>query len=148
MDLLALAVPFFILALVIELVIDRVRGSGLYRTNDAINSISAGMLSTTFGYYTKFVSIVLWGLVLDNLAIFPMPLAWFDASPRGVFLWILAAVGWDFFYYWNHRLGHEISVLWAAHAVHHQSEDYNLSTALRQTSTSFLRVGYSTCRCS
>ena len=138
MDLLALAVPFFILALVIELVIDRVRGSGLYRASDAINSISAGMLMTTFGYFTKFLQLLMWGLVLEHLAVFDMPLALFDASPQGILLWALAVIGWDFCYYWNHRLGHEISVLWAAHAVHHQSEDYNLSTALRQTSTSFL----------
>ncbi len=44
----------------------------------------------------------------------------------------------DFFYYWNHRKGHEINLLWAAHSVHHQSEEYNLTTALRQTSTGFL----------
>ena len=138
MDLLALAVPFFLLALIVELVVDRVRGTGLYRANDAINSLSAGTLSTTFGYFTKFVQILLWGLVLEHLALFEIPLAWFDASPRGVAFWVAAAVAWDFCYYWNHRLGHEISVLWAAHAVHHQSEDYNLSTALRQTSTSFL----------
>ena len=50
----------------------------------------------------------------------------------------LALVGFDFCYYWAHRMGHEISVLWAAHAVHHQSEDYNLSTALRQSSTGFI----------
>ena len=51
---------------------------------------------------------------------------------------MLAALVWDFLYYWFHRFSHEISILWAAHAVHHQSEDYNLSTALRQTSTGFL----------
>ena len=42
---------------------------------------------------------------------------------------------YDFLYYWLHRAGHEVNILWAAHVVHHQSEDYNLSTALRQTST-------------
>ncbi|MCH7821320.1 MAG: sterol desaturase family protein, partial [Proteobacteria bacterium] len=63
---------------------------------------------------------------------------WFDASPGGITMWIVAAVAWDFCYYWFHRFSHERSILWAAHAVHHQSEDYNLSTALRQTSTGFL----------
>jgi hypothetical protein len=47
-------------------------------------------------------------------------------------------VFYDFCYYWLHRAGHRVAVLWAAHAVHHQSEDYNLSTALRQTSSGFL----------
>jgi sterol desaturase/sphingolipid hydroxylase (fatty acid hydroxylase superfamily) len=50
----------------------------------------------------------------------------------------LALVFYDFCYYWLHRAGHRVAVLWAAHVVHHQSEDYNLSTALRQTSSGFL----------
>ncbi len=138
MDLLALAVPFFLLAMLLEFAIDRVRKSGLYRANDAINSLSAGILSTTIGYFTRLLPLLAWGFVLENFAMIDMPLAWFDASPRGIALWIVAALAWDFCYYWFHRYSHEISILWAAHAVHHQSEEYNLSTALRQTSTGFL----------
>lgn len=138
MDLIALAVPFFLLALIIELFVDWRRRTGYYRVNDAINSISAGMLDTTLGYFTKILPLIGWGFALRNLSVFDMPLAWFDASLRGIGLWMLAAIFWDFLYYWFHRYSHEISILWAAHAVHHQSEDYNLSTALRQTSTGFL----------
>jgi len=138
MDLIALAVPFFLLALIAELIIDWRKGSGFYRSNDAINSLSAGILSTTIGYFTKFLPLIAWGFVLKNFALIDMPLAWFDLSSKGLLLWITAALAWDFCYYWFHRFSHEISVLWAAHAVHHQSEDYNLSTALRQTSTGFL----------
>jgi sterol desaturase/sphingolipid hydroxylase (fatty acid hydroxylase superfamily) len=43
-----------------------------------------------------------------------------------------AILAWDFIYYWNHRLAHESRYLWAMHVVHHSSEHYNLSTALRQ----------------
>jgi sterol desaturase/sphingolipid hydroxylase (fatty acid hydroxylase superfamily) len=52
--------------------------------------------------------------------------------------WPIALVGWDFIYYWNHRFQHESRFLWAIHVVHHSSEHYNLSTALRQTSTGAL----------
>ena len=138
MELILLAAPFFLLAILLELGIDRVRGSGLFRANDAINSLSAGILSTTLGYFTKLLPLFAWGLVLENFAMMDMPLAWFDASPSGIVLWVTAALAWDFCYYWFHRFSHEVSILWAAHAVHHQSEDYNLSTALRQTSTGFL----------
>ena len=138
MDLIALAVPFFLLALLVELATDRVRGTGYYRANDAINSLSAGTLSTTLGYFTRLLPAVIWGYVLQNLALVDVDPAWFDFSPRGIALWALALLGFDFCYYWAHRMGHEISILWAAHAVHHQSEDYNLSTALRQTSTGFI----------
>jgi sterol desaturase/sphingolipid hydroxylase (fatty acid hydroxylase superfamily) len=138
MDLIALAVPFFLLAIIIELIVDRARHKGLFRANDAINSLSAGILSTTTGYFTKFLKFIIWGYVLQNFALIDMPLSWFDTSPQGIALWVTAAIAWDFCYYWFHRFSHEISILWAAHAVHHQSEDYNLSTALRQTSTGFL----------
>ena len=138
MDLIALAIPFFLLAIIVELAVNWARGSGYFRANDAINSLSAGILSTTTGYFTRLLTLIAWGFVLQNFALIDMPLAWFDASPRGIALWIAAALAWDFLYYWYHRFSHEISVLWASHAVHHQSEDYNLTTALRQTSTSFL----------
>jgi len=138
MDLIALAVPFFLLALLLELIVDRVRSSGYIRANDAINSLSAGTLSTTGRYFTGFIGLFFWGYVLQNFSIIVMPLTWFDLSPSGVAMWIVAALAWDLSYYWFHRFSHEISVFWAAHAVHHQSEDYNLSTATRQTSTDFL----------
>lgn len=50
----------------------------------------------------------------------------------GVVAWTTAMVGWDLVYYWNHRLQHEIRAMWAIHVVHHSSEHFNLSTALRQ----------------
>jgi alkylglycerol monooxygenase len=138
MDLVALAIPFFLLALIVELVINRVRRSGYYRSNDAINSISAGIMNKSFDYFTRLLPLIAWSFVLENFALIDMPLSWFDASASGITLWLVAVLAWDFCYYWFHRFSHEISILWAAHAVHHQSEDYNLSTALRQTSTGFL----------
>ena len=138
MDLLARAAPFFILALIVELLVDKIRGRGLYRANDAMNSLSTGMIYLTSGYFTRVLHLLVAGFALQHLALIEIPLSWFDASPRGIGLWVIAALGWDFCFYWNHRMGHEISILWAAHSVHHQSEDYNLSTAQRQGSMSFL----------
>jgi len=138
MDLIAIAVPFFLIALLVELAVDRVRGTGYYRTSDAINSLSAGTLSTTIGYFTRLFPAAIWAFVLQGFALIEVDLAWFDLSAQGIALWLLALLAFDFCYYWAHRCGHEISILWASHAVHHQSEDYNLSTALRQTSTGFL----------
>jgi sterol desaturase/sphingolipid hydroxylase (fatty acid hydroxylase superfamily) len=50
----------------------------------------------------------------------------------GPVAWALAVGGWDLIYYWNHRMMHEVRAMWAIHVVHHSSEHYNLSTALRQ----------------
>jgi sterol desaturase/sphingolipid hydroxylase (fatty acid hydroxylase superfamily) len=52
--------------------------------------------------------------------------------PTGPMAMALAIAGWDFIYYWNHRFMHESRYMWALHVVHHSSEHYNLSTALRQ----------------
>ncbi len=65
-------------------------------------------------------------------------MALFDLSANNALVWISALVLYDFCYYWLHRCGHEVNVLWAAHVVHHQSERYNLSTALRQTGSGVL----------
>jgi len=138
MDLIALAVPFFLLALAAEVALDRWRGTGYYRLNDAIGSLSTGLLNTTVGLFTRVVNIAIYAFVLEHFAIATLDMARFDFSPSGLALWAGALLFWDFCYYWVHRFGHEISVMWAAHAVHHQSEEYNLSTALRQTSSGFL----------
>ena len=138
MDLIAYAIPFFLLALAGELILDRRRASGYFRFNDAIASLSAGALSTTSGLFTKLLEVALYGLLLEHVAPYPLDPALFDWSLRGVGLFLLVLLAWDFLYYWNHRLGHTVNLLWAAHVVHHQSEEYNLSTALRQTSTGFL----------
>jgi sterol desaturase/sphingolipid hydroxylase (fatty acid hydroxylase superfamily) len=59
---------------------------------------------------------------------------------EGLLAWLAAIVGWDFIYYWNHRMMHEVRGMWAIHVVHHSSERYNLSTALRQPVADVLGV--------
>ncbi len=59
-----------------------------------------------------------------------------STSPAGSWLtWVFAFVFYDFCYYWQHRLGHTVGLFWATHSVHHQSEEFNLTTALRQPGT-------------
>ncbi|WP_085655877.1 sterol desaturase family protein [Pseudomonas sp. B11(2017)] len=131
MDFILYAVPFFFVLIAAELVADRWRGVSNYRVADAVNSISTGVLSTTTGLLTKGVGLVTYAFALDHMALLRLP-------ADSVWVWVFAFVFYDFCYYWLHRMGHERNILWAAHSVHHQSEDYNLSTALRQTSTGFL----------
>ncbi|NIF17197.1 sterol desaturase family protein [Pantoea sp. Cy-639] len=131
MDLILLAVPFFFVLIAVELIADRVRGQRNYQLADAINSLSTGALSTSTGLLTKGVGLLSYALAWEHLALFRLPgEAWWT--------WVFAFVLYDLCYYWLHRLGHERNVLWAAHSVHHQSEEYNLTTALRQTSSGFI----------
>lgn len=130
MNIILYAIPVFFLLIAIELLMEKISGSKFYRVNDAITSLSAGVLSRMIGLVKNLVPFTLYILIYENLAMATLPnLAW---------VWIFAFVAYDFCYYWNHRFGHEVSFFWASHVVHHSSEDYNLTTALRQSSSSLL----------
>ena len=131
MDLVPYAIPFFLLAIAIELAWDAYAKTGYYRTNDAINSLSLGVLSTTSKLVLIDIAGRVYAWVQQDLVIAEWPLdGWLSL--------VVAFVAYDFCYYWFHRVSHERRIFWAAHVAHHQSEEYNLTTALRQTSTGFL----------
>ncbi len=130
MSLILFAIPFFISLIIIELIVDRVRGTGYYRLNDAVTSLNAGILSRVTLIFWKLAPIVVYIYVYQNFALTELPL-----TP---ITWILSFILYDFCYYWYHRISHERNLFWAAHVVHHSSEEYNLTTALRQTSGSLL----------
>ena len=125
-----LATPVFLLLIAAELAWGLARGTNVYRLNDAISSISLGVLSQLVGLFTKLLAIGIYTAVYHSVALFPEHALW--STWYGI---LLALVFYDFCYYWLHRTGHEVALFWAAHVVHHQSEAYNLSTALRQTSS-------------
>jgi alkylglycerol monooxygenase len=108
-------------------------GRNSYRLNDAINSLGLGLLSQVSAVFTRLLRIGIYTAIYASVALYPDEAFW--TSWYG---WLLALVFYDFCYYWLHRAGHESAVFWAAHVVHHQSQDYNLSTALRQTSSGSL----------
>ncbi len=132
-QIIVLVAPVFLLMMAGEWAWSRRRGSATYRLDDALNSLSLGMLSQITGVLGGLVSLGLYHAAYSHLALVQADAFWMQ--PLG---WLLALVLYDLCYYWLHRMGHRVGVLWAAHAVHHQSQCYNLSTALRQTSTGFL----------
>ena len=124
----ALAVPVFLSAIALEFVIDRIRRTGYYHLADAINSLSCGIVSTGMRVFFGFLGLFVYEWLLQHAA--PVRLS------AGAWLtWAFALVAYDFCYYWQHRLGHTVGLFWATHSVHHQSEEFNLTTALRQPGT-------------
>ena len=125
------AVPVFLLLIVIEYCYGKYKGKNTYRLNDTFTSLSLGMISRyptmlnlgmqslIFVYISKYLNV---GLL----------------SVKNPLTWIVAFLLYDLSYYWMHRMHHEIKILWATHSVHHHGEDFNLATALRQTSTGWL----------
>ncbi|HET6431508.1 sterol desaturase family protein [Dyella sp.] len=122
------ATPFFFALIALEFIVARVRGQRVYRGNDTVNSIGLGVMSQIAGVFTKLLTLGIYAWCVEHLALFALP-------AHSLWVWISALLLYDLLYYWLHRMGHEVNILWAAHVVHHQSEQYNLSTALRQTST-------------
>ena len=102
-----------------------------YRLNDTFVSISIGLISRfpvilNLGFNTLIFSLA---ATTFNLKLLPLD-SWVT--------WVVGFVLYDLTYYVQHRLHHEIKLLWATHIVHHHGEEFNLSTALRQTSTGWL----------
>ena len=125
------AIPGFFVLMAIEFVASWWMKRRVYRLNDAINSIGLGIFSQVVGVFAKVLTVGVYAWTVERIALFDLP----AGSP---WVWLFALLLYDFCYYWLHRCGHEVGILWAAHVVHHQSERYNLSTALRQSGSGAL----------
>jgi alkylglycerol monooxygenase len=126
MNFILLAIPGFFILIVFELLWNHFKGTDYYRLNDAINSLSLGILSRITGALYALLPLSLYAYTYESFALF----TWQD----NITTWIIAFVIYDLSYYWNHRFGHTMNIGWASHVIHHSSEEYNLTTALRQTS--------------
>ena len=124
------AIPIFLVFIGLEFAYGWYTRRNNYYLNDALSSLSQGLISQLLALVTQLFQIGLYVLVFNAVAIFPHAQLW-----DSWYGWIIAMILFDFCDYWLHRAGHESAVMWAAHVVHHQSQRFNLSTALRQEST-------------
>ena len=131
MNYVEVAIPFFILAMVLEFLYGLLTKKQTYRLNDTVNSLALGVLSRLVDILRLGFAGVVFGTLVQWLGLpqWSMSSAW---------QWVAAFVAYDFCYYWKHRYGHEWRIMWASHIAHHQSEEFNLSTALRQTGTDYI----------
>jgi sterol desaturase/sphingolipid hydroxylase (fatty acid hydroxylase superfamily) len=124
------AIPFFVLLLVLEYLSFRqvrAENEGLigYDPRDTRTSLSMGLGNVVINFGWKFVVLAAYVAIYE---LTPLRL-----DPGDWWVWVLLFFADDFSYYWFHRVSHESRVFWASHVVHHSSQHYNLSTALRQT---------------
>ncbi|WP_417236176.1 sterol desaturase family protein [Bizionia paragorgiae] len=124
-DVILYAIPFFVIAMGLELYVVTKRGLKDYNTKDAITSIAMGLGNVGLGIFTKILVFASFFYIYDNFRLFTIPVTWWSF----ILLFFLD----DLSYYWFHRISHECRLFWASHVVHHSSQYYNLSTALRQT---------------
>ena len=133
MELILYAIPLFFLLILVELAYGVLHGRNTYRLNDTINSLSLGSLSRLQGLVILGVSGSVYELIVARFQLAQLP-------AESVWVWVSCFVLYDLVYYFKHRFGHEVALFWGAHVAHHQSEDFNLGTALRQTSVDFYSV--------
>ena len=121
-----LSIPIFFILIGVELVVERFSNRKLYRLPDAIANLSCGITSQLSGLFMRVLAVGVYEVVYSNFAIFTLEQSWY--------YWLALFLLTDLAYYWAHRMSHEINLFWGGHVVHHQSEEYNLSVALRQSS--------------
>jgi sterol desaturase/sphingolipid hydroxylase (fatty acid hydroxylase superfamily) len=121
----ALAIPLFFVLIAVEIVACRVLEKDSYRLNDSVSDLSCGVLQQVAGVFLKAALFAGYLWVHGSLRLFDVPI-------EAAWAWAACYLGHDFLYYWFHRFSHEVNAGWAAHVVHHQSEEYNLTVALRQ----------------
>ena len=120
-----IAVPFFALMIAIEAWLSRRQERGFYETKDAWINILIGFVSVAFG--------ALFGIFIAGIYAVAYSLAPFKFPADAWWTWAILFFVDDLAYYWFHRISHESRLFWNFHVVHHSSEQYNLSVAVRQS---------------
>jgi alkylglycerol monooxygenase len=125
-DYIVLAIPVFFLLIGIEVLVAWIQEKEYYRLADSIGDLSCGIVEQLADVFLKAVLFAGYLGVYGHYRLFEVPTS-------SALAFVLCWLGVDFLYYWFHRLSHEVNAGWAAHIVHHQSEEYNLTVALRQS---------------
>ena len=123
---LAFAIPAFFIFLYLEYALAiRLNKAHLFKYESSVSNLSIGIAERLLNLFIAASFYELFYYVYEHYALFNIPNVWW--------VWILLILATDFVWYWYHRLGHEVNFLWAAHIVHHQSEEFNLSVSARIT---------------
>ena len=125
LNILALAVPLFISFIVLEYFLSRKKHPGHFNLHNSVANISIGIAERLADVFIAGTFYFIYDYLQKNFGLFHIK--------PGIALWILLFLFTDFLWYWYHRLAHEINILWLAHIVHHQSEDFNYTVSARIT---------------
>ncbi|WP_372769375.1 sterol desaturase family protein [Lutibacter sp.] len=121
------AIPFFIVTVFIEGISIFKKDPEAYNIKDTFASLAMGVGNVLVNLLSKLAVVFVITILYENFRMTTIPFTWWA--------WFIILFADDFCYYWAHRIGHESRFFWASHIIHHSSQKYNLSTALRQTWT-------------
>ena len=119
------AIPTFMVLIALEAIVARVKGVNINRSADVISSLSSGITNTIRDAIKFTFAIVTYSWLVDRITVYKLEPYWLAV--------VVAFLVKDFSGYCVHRLNHRVNILWNRHLIHHSSEDFNLSCALRQS---------------
>ena len=129
---LVIAMPLFLALILIEKLYGYYKGEDTAPIMDSVSSISSGIINSLKDVLGISVTLLSYEWMSQHLALFQQEIT--------ITSIIIAFIAIDFYGYWSHRLAHQINFLWNKHAIHHSSEEFNLSCALRQSISSFVNL--------
>ncbi len=135
LNLLAFAIPIFLLLMVLEYLIAKRRRVTIHSKAASVANISICLAERLSDFFVAPLFFQLYKYIHEHFGIFDIR--------SNVGWWILLLLFTDFIWYWYHRLAHEVNLFWAVHVVHHQSEEFNYTVSARITVfQAFVRFGF------
>lgn len=119
------AIPFFLALIGVEALVSWKMGIKIIRGPDMISSLTSGISNIVKDVLGLSIAIVSYAWLVDHIALFEIGTQWY--------VFVIAFIAKDFAGYWIHRMEHSVNVFWNRHIIHHSSEEFNLSCALRQS---------------
>ena len=128
------AIPGFVILVALESVYAYAIKGVVFRGMDIISSLSSGITNLLKDVLKLTVVIIGYDMVYEHVALINHEPSWI--------VYALAFIGLDFASYWHHRLAHKVNIFWNRHVIHHSGEDFNMATALRQSISVFVSLGF------
>ena len=128
-----IVIPIFFILIIAEEIASRIMGIKVNRSADMISSLSSGITNTTKDAMKLSIVLISYSWFLERFTVYKLEPMW-----AAVFIAIIVQ---DFTGYWLHRLNHRVNVFWNRHIIHHSSEEFNLSCALRQSISETVHFG-------
>ena len=129
----AFAIPVFLILICIEWIVSIRRGLIVNHPADMISSLSSGLSNILKDGLKISFALISYNWLVEKFTIFKI-----DSFILTI---IIAFIIKDFAGYWIHRMNHRINIFWNRHIIHHSSEEFNLSCALRQSISGFISFG-------